>query len=122
MAQEKTQSEHSAKNVLLDDKNTQTTYANNSHIVVNPSDVYLYFGMQPFTDSEDTFFEQRIVLTHSSFMRMMEYWAPRYTLLARIYNGHPMSLGDFDPSLVQQAFQEMLNPTPETPAPEDKEG
>ncbi len=55
-------------------------------------------------------------------MRMMEYWAPRYTLLARIYNGLPVSLGDFDQSLVRQAFQEMLNPTPETPATEDENG
>ena len=121
MAKETIHSERPAQNTATD-ASINTFYADNSLVTVRPSDVRMYFGMQPPTDGEDVPFESCVILSHSSFMRMMEYWVPRYELLAKIYAGHPMSLNDFNQNTVEQAFHEMLYPAQEAEQPEDKEG
>ncbi len=89
----------------LDNPNMKTSYANFSHVHLNASDLYLYFGIQNAEGSvENVSLESRIIVTHDSFMRMMEFWSTRYSVLAAIYGETPRNLHDFDAEKVKKAF------------------
>jgi len=95
----------------LNSPDMKTTYANFSHIHVNMTDVYLYFGMQsPSGGAENVEVDSRIVLTHDTFIRMMEFWSTRYSALVSIYGDNPRSLHDYDREKIRQAFAEFLGP------------
>jgi hypothetical protein len=97
------------------DPNIPTLYANTTNIIVNDSDVSLSFGYQTISTKPLV----RVVLTHSTFAQMIEYWAQRYTFLADVYNGDPPSLSALDSKVVVAAFEKMLSGKQNTDAPTD---
>lgn len=100
----------SEEKLKLDNPLLTTSYANFSHIVINDTDAYLYFGIQsPEGGVQNISIATRIVITHFTFLRMMEFWATRYSILSEIYGNVPKSLQDFDPAKVQQAFDKLIN-------------
>lgn len=89
----------------LNSPDMRTSYANYSHVHINMTDVYLYFGMlSPQGGVEAVSVDTRIVLTHDSFIKMMEFWSTRYAVLMSIYGDNPKSLNDYDAEKVRQAF------------------
>ncbi len=50
----------------------------------------------------------RVVLTHDSFMKMMEYWAQRYETINKIYGDSPRSINGFDRAKVDDAFRLLM--------------
>ena len=96
----------------LDNPNVKTSYANFSHVHINATDLYLYFGTQSAGGGlENISLENRIIVTHGTFMKMMEYWSIRYSVLNEIYGEVPRSLHDFDQEKVDQAFATFLGTT-----------
>lgn len=107
MAEEETSPKSGTLN--LNNPDMKTTYSNFSHVHVNMSDIYLYFGMQSLDGGvEDISVNTRVVLTHDTFIKMMEFWSTRYSALVQIYGETPRSLHDFDRNKVRQAFAEFL--------------
>ena len=93
----------------LNNPDMRTSYANFSHVHVNMTDIYLYFGMQsPDGGVENVRVDTRIVLTHDTFIKMMEFWSTRYSALMSIYGDNPRSLNDYDRAKISQAFAEYL--------------
>ena len=93
----------------LEDPSITSSYANVTHILVNSTDILMYFGVRSDGISNDHVkFSQKIAVSHASFVAMMEYWAPRYTFLQTVYGDKPKSLNDIDQSVVKRAFEEML--------------
>ncbi len=92
----------------LDDPNTKMSYANHTHMVVNSTDVALYFGVaSDGISNTKTKLDSKVIINHASFVKMMEYWFHRYALLKRIYGDGPTTINDFDDHLVRSAFEEM---------------
>ncbi len=95
----------------INDPGIKTSYANFSHVHINATDLYLYFGIQSADGGvEDVAVGSRIIVTHDSFMRMMEFWSTRYSVLAEIYGNTPRSLRDFDHQRVSEIFAAFINP------------
>ncbi len=107
----------------INDPSVETIYANTTHIVVGEGDVTIHLGFQPIEGNNIPAIDvRRIILTHDSFMRMMEFWAARYRLLETLYEGKPKTLRDLDGDVVNAAFDTMLGrpvQTAETNEPTD---
>ena len=55
----------------------------------------------------------RLILTHDSFMKMMEYLAPRYRFFRHMYEGQKIGLSDFDQTEITDGIDTfILNPVP----------
>jgi hypothetical protein len=102
----------------LDDPSIKTTYANTTHIIVGQGDVSITFGFQAIEARDNPATNLvRVVMTHDSFMRMMEFWATRYHFLNTLYGGKPKTLRDMDTEVVNAEFAKMLG----TVGEEDKQ-
>lgn len=89
----------------LDNPDMKISYADFSHIYVNNSDVSLYFGIQsPDGEIGKVKLDNRIIVTHDTFIKMMEFWAPRYSALTKLYGDNPRSLADFGKEEIARAF------------------
>lgn len=89
-------------------KEVPVVYANDSSITVGNEDVTIAFG---FSESGvgQTKYSTRIVMTHSSFVHMMEFWQKRVTLLRTLYQENPIGFMETrtDTSIIEKAFEEM---------------
>lgn len=89
-----------------------TTYANTCHIVVNSSDVFLYFGSRPDGLSDVSWqFDNKIILSHANFMDMVELFASRYYVIQEVYGGRPKTFNDFPPEVREAAWQRVIGIT-----------
>lgn len=116
MAEKSTEGQEVPKGLQWDADSpaTQTIYANQSNILVGTSDIVMYFGTEPLDTTIPIVPSIRIMLTHASFMVMMEFWAARYYLLRNLYDGAPASLRSLDPNIVAEEFRKMLSPPVDT--------
>ncbi len=95
---------------VLNHPDIKTSYANESHILVGDSDVHLFFSTRmPGETPEGWHPDQKIIISHSVFMKMIEFWATRYQLLYTIYGERVKSINDFPSEVVDAAFSAMYN-------------
>ncbi len=105
---EETKDDADESRLNLDLLDAKTSYANYTHVVVNSTDVSLYFGaVDDGVAANRIKFENKIVVNHVSFTKMMEHWFPRYRLLKRLHGDGLKSLNDFDAQTINDAFSEM---------------
>lgn len=92
----------------LEDTSIETVYSNTTHAVIGEGDISLYFGFQHIARNDvPAASVKRVVLTHESFMLMMEYWLKRYNFLQTLYGGKPKTLRDLDQDAIAAAFDVM---------------
>ena len=105
---EETKDDADESRLNLDLLDAKTSYANYTHVVVNSTDVSLYFGaVDDGVATNRIKCENKIVVNHVSFTKMMEHWFPRYRLLKRLHGDGLKSLNDFDVQVLHDAFSEM---------------
>lgn len=109
MAEQPTSDDKTHKVFDLNDPSIETIYANTTHIIVGEGDITIHLGFQPIEGNNvPATGVKRVVMTHDSFMRMMEFWAARYHLLESLYDGKPKTLRDIDNKIINAAFDKML--------------
>ena len=92
------------------DNTVPVVYANDCSIIVGNEDVSILFGYNVVGgDNLPTIPSVRLVLTHGSFVRMMEYWSKRVTLLRTVYQENPIGFLETGTELeiINKAFEDM---------------
>ena len=79
------------------DPNISTMYANDTAVIVGDAEINLYFsdGSPASQDGTQKRLNARIVISHSTFIHMMDFWMTRYDFIRSIYKGTPVSLTEF---------------------------
>jgi len=95
------------------DPNINIVYANDGAVIVGDSEINLYFsdGSPALQDGTQRRISTRIVLSHATFIYMMDFWMTRYDFIRTMYDGTPVSLRDFrtlEPDRYEAAYQKYL--------------
>lgn len=95
------------------DLNIHTVYANDTAAIVGDTEINLFFsdGSPASQDGTQKRLNTRVVLSHSTFIRMMDFWMTRYQFVNAMYNGAPPSIAEIrinEPDRYETAFQEFL--------------
>ena len=95
------------------DPNIHTVYANDTAAIVGDAEINLFFsdGSPASQDGTQKRLNTRVILSHSTFIRMMDFWMTRYNFIGAMYNGTPPSITEVrinDPDRYESAYQEFL--------------
>lgn len=106
------------------DPNIHTVYANDTAAIVGDTEVNLFFsdGSPASQDGTQKRLSTRVILSHSTFIRMMDFWMTRYGFIGAMYNGAPPSINEVrtnEPDRYEAAYQEFLA-TMKSQEPEDE--
>ena len=106
------------------DPNIHTVFANDTAAIVGDAEINLFFsdGSPAAQDGTQKRLNTRVILPHSTFIRMMDFWMTRYDFISSMYNGTPPSITDVranEPDRYEAAYQEFLVSI-KSPEPEDE--
>lgn len=106
------------------DPSIHTVYANDTAAIVGDAEINLFFsdGSLASQDGTQKRLNTRVILSHSTFIRMMDFWMTRYNFISTMYDGTPPSITEVrinEPDKYEAAYQEFLAST-KTQEPEDE--
>ena len=95
------------------DPNINTVYANDTAAIVGDTEINLFFsdGSPSGEDGSQKRLSTRVILSHSTFIHMMDFWMSRYDFIRDLYNGTPSSIADIrmeKPDIDEEAYQKYL--------------
>jgi hypothetical protein len=94
------------------DPRIQDIYANDVFVEIGESEISLLFSHDFYANGSKTAKPSvRIILSHDSYMRMVEFWEKRAKLLRRVYMNRTPNLYAGDPEETRKAFAELYPPS-----------
>jgi hypothetical protein len=102
------ESDHSRPSVPFDplDPGITDVYADDAYISIGNTNVSLIFTTT-LAAANRVKPSVRVFLSHGDFVNLMKIWETRRDLLAKAYDGAPMTLREMDNEKVSRLFEEM---------------